>query len=92
MPLISASLTPAPSVTSTRIARDATFPRADLPRSPQEEKERLRHSGKISKEEIMNAEVNDMPPRYRLACQCFVRNEDTLVTFEGERYCCRSTR
>lgn len=50
----------------------------------EEEKERLRQLGKISKEEIMNAEVNDMPPRYRLACQCFVRNEDIFVTFEGD--------
>jgi len=26
-----------------------------------------------------------MPPHYRLACQCFVRNEDILVTFEGDQ-------
>jgi rubrerythrin len=26
-----------------------------------------------------------MPPRNRLACQCFVRNEDVLVTFDGDR-------
>ena len=25
-----------------------------------------------------------MPPRYRLACQCFVRNEDIVVAFEGD--------
>jgi rubrerythrin len=25
-----------------------------------------------------------MPPRYRLACQCFVRNEDILVSFVGD--------
>ena len=35
-------------------------------------------------EEIHDAEVNDMPPRYRLACQCFIRNEDILVAFEGD--------
>ncbi|MFO1108890.1 MAG: ferritin family protein [Bradyrhizobium sp.] len=48
------------------------------------EKEMLKQLGKISKAEIENAEVNDMPPRYRLACQCFVRNEDILVTFKGD--------
>lgn len=50
----------------------------------EEEKETLKQLGKITKEEIYEAEVNDMPPRYRLACQCFVRNEDIMVTFEGD--------
>ena len=50
----------------------------------EKEKENLRQLGKITKEEIMDAEVNDMPPRYRLACQCFVRNEDIFVSFEGD--------
>ncbi len=50
----------------------------------EKEKELLRQLGKISKEEIMDAEVNDMPPRHRLACQCFVRDEDILVRFEGD--------
>jgi rubrerythrin/ferredoxin len=39
----------------------------------------------ITKAEIENAEVNDMPPRYRLACQCFIRNEDIIVFFEGDQ-------
>ncbi|MBM3562521.1 MAG: 2Fe-2S iron-sulfur cluster binding domain-containing protein [Alphaproteobacteria bacterium] len=51
----------------------------------EKEKEMLRQLGKISKAEIEAAEVNDMPPRYRLACQCFVRNEDILVKFEGDQ-------
>lgn len=51
----------------------------------EKEKEVLRQLGKITKAEIENAEVNDMPPRYRLACQCFVRNEDVIVTFEGDQ-------
>lgn len=51
----------------------------------EKEKELLRQLGKITKAEIANAEVNDMPPRYRLACQCFVRNEDILVGFEGDQ-------
>jgi ferredoxin/rubrerythrin len=51
----------------------------------EKEKELLRQLGKITKDEIYQAEVNDMPPRYRLACQCFVRHEDILISFEGDR-------
>jgi rubrerythrin/ferredoxin len=51
----------------------------------EKEKEMLRQLGKITKAEIESAEVNDMPPRYRLACQCFVRNEDIVVVFEGDQ-------
>ena len=51
----------------------------------EKEKELLRQLGKITPEEVMNAEVNDIPPRYRLACQYFVRNEDIEVTFEGDK-------
>lgn len=50
----------------------------------EKEKEMLRQLGKITKQEIMEAEVNDMPPSHRLACQCFVRNEDIEVRFEGD--------
>jgi len=50
----------------------------------EKEKEMLKQLGKISRQEIMDAEVNDMPPRHRLACQCFVRNEDIVVSFEGD--------
>ncbi len=51
----------------------------------EKEKEMLRQLGRITKQEIVEAEVNDMPPRYRLACQCFVRNEDIIVAFEGDK-------
>lgn len=51
----------------------------------EKEKELLRQLGKITPEEIHDAEVNDMPPRFRLACQCFVRDEDILVSFEGDK-------
>jgi rubrerythrin/ferredoxin len=51
----------------------------------EKEKELLKQLGKITKQEIMDAEVNDMPPKFRLACQCFVRNEDIIVTFEGDK-------
>ena len=50
----------------------------------EKEKEALRQLGKITKQEIVEAEVNDIPPRYRLACQCFVRNEDIQVKFVGD--------
>jgi rubrerythrin/ferredoxin len=50
----------------------------------EKEKEMLRQLGKITKQEIMDAEVNDMPPRYRLACQYFVRDEDIFVSFKGD--------
>ena len=50
----------------------------------EKEKETLKQLGKISKEEIYEAEVNDMPPSHRLACQCFTRNEDILVRFTGD--------
>ena len=50
----------------------------------EKEKEMLRQLGKITKAEIVDAEVNDMPPRHRLACQTFVRNEDIMVLFAGD--------
>lgn len=50
----------------------------------EKEKEMLRQLGMISREELVAAEVDDMPPRHRLACQCFVRNEDILVSFVGD--------
>jgi rubrerythrin len=51
----------------------------------EKEKELLRQLGRITKQEIMDAEVNDMPPRYRLACQYFVRDEEIQVSFEGDQ-------
>ena len=50
----------------------------------EKEKEMLRQLGKITKQEILEAEVNDVPPRYRLACQCFIRDEDIYVRFVGD--------
>jgi ferredoxin len=38
----------------------------------------------ISKKELADADVNDMPPAYRLACQFIPRDEDILVQFSGE--------
>ena len=51
----------------------------------EKEKEILRQLGKITPEEIENAEVRDMPSRHRLACQYTVRHEDILVCFEGDQ-------
>jgi len=48
------------------------------------EKEMLKQLGKISKTEVQNAEVNDMPPHFRLACQCVLRDEDIVVKFAGD--------
>jgi rubrerythrin/ferredoxin len=50
----------------------------------EKEKEMLKQLGKITKEELVDAEVNDLPPLHRLACQTFVRNEDILVTLPGD--------
>lgn len=51
----------------------------------EKEKEVLRQLGKITPAEIENAEVNDMPPPHRLACQYIIRHEDILVSFEGDQ-------
>ncbi len=50
------------------------------------EKEKLTLSvnGKLTKDQLAAAEVNDLPPPYRLACQFIVRDEDILVEFSGE--------
>ncbi|WP_045226859.1 2Fe-2S iron-sulfur cluster-binding protein [Methyloterricola oryzae] len=50
------------------------------------EKERatLLAAGKLTKAEIEAAVVSDKPPKYRLACQYIVRDEDVLVKFSGE--------
>lgn len=50
----------------------------------EKEKEMLRQLGKITPSEIQDAETNDLPPRHRLACQCFVRDEDISVVFPGD--------
>lgn len=45
----------------------------------EKEKTVLKLSGKISKEQIQNAEVNDIPPPWRLACQFIVRDRKSVV-------------
>jgi ferredoxin len=46
----------------------------------EKEKTVLNLAGKITKDQIQEAEVNDIPPPWRLACQFIVRNEDVLVS------------
>lgn len=50
----------------------------------EKEKARLSAIGRITPEEIRRAEISDVAPRYRLACQYIVRHEDLLVTFPGK--------
>lgn len=44
----------------------------------------LKSVGKISAREEERANVKDLPPSYRLACQTIVTDEDLLVEFTGE--------
>ena len=50
----------------------------------EKEKTVLKSLGKITPEEIARAENDDIPPRFRLACQMIVRDQDILVRFSGE--------
>ena len=47
----------------------------------EKEKTVLRFAGKITAQQIEDAETKDVPPPNRLACQFIVRNEDILVKF-----------
>lgn len=63
-------------------------PLENKPRMSQALTEKERHTlvaeGLITKQELLDAEVNDMPPAYRLACQFVPRDEEILVKFSGE--------
>jgi ferredoxin len=47
----------------------------------EKEKTVLKLAGKLSKEQIEEAETKDLPPPWRLACQFVVRDEEILVRF-----------
>jgi ferredoxin len=47
----------------------------------EKEKGVLKLAGKITSKQIEDAETNDVPPPWRLACQFIVRDEDILVKF-----------
>lgn len=49
----------------------------------EKEKARLKELNVITDAELENAEVNDIPPRFRLACQFVPRDEDVLISFTG---------
>ena len=44
----------------------------------------LKSIGRISKHEEERANLKDLPPTFRLACQTVVTDEDLLVEFTGE--------
>lgn len=44
----------------------------------------LKSIGKLSKQEEERANLKDLPPTFRLACQAVVTDEDLLVQFTGE--------
>lgn len=48
------------------------------------EREGLKSIGKLSAKDAERATVGDMPPRYRLACQMIITDEELLVRFTGE--------
>jgi len=48
------------------------------------EREGLKSIGKLSAKDAERASVGDMPPKFRLACQMIVTDEDLLVKFTGE--------
>jgi ferredoxin len=48
------------------------------------EREVLKSIGKLPKHEEERANVKDLPPTFRLACQTIVTDEDLLVQFTGE--------
>lgn len=50
----------------------------------EKEKVTLSQNGKLTKAQLEDAVVSDMPPPFRLACQYIVRHEDVLVEFSGE--------
>ena len=47
----------------------------------EKEKTVLLLAGKLTRQQIEDAENNDIPPPWRLACQFIVRDEDILVEF-----------
>jgi ferredoxin len=47
----------------------------------EKEKTVLRQSGKITREELEQMIVDDLPSPWRLACQMIVRDEDILVEY-----------
>lgn len=49
------------------------------------EKSQLKALGRITAADIAKAETDDVAPKYRLACQYIVRDQDILVKFRGDQ-------
>jgi ferredoxin len=49
----------------------------------EKEKAKLHELGKITPKEVSDAEVDDLAPHYRLACQFIVREEEMVIHFTG---------
>ncbi|MES9965667.1 MAG: 2Fe-2S iron-sulfur cluster-binding protein [Sedimenticola sp.] len=50
----------------------------------EKEKQVLRELGKISKDELEQLIVDDLPSKWRLACQFIPRDEDIIVEYEAQ--------
>jgi ferredoxin len=50
----------------------------------EKEKVKLRELGKITAEQLRDAEVNDVAPPFRLACQFIAREEEVIIHYTGE--------
>lgn len=50
----------------------------------EKEKSKLKELGKLTQAELDEAEVSDLPPAYRLACQFIARDENVRITFSGD--------
>lgn len=48
------------------------------------EKTKLQDLGKITKEQITEAEINDIAPPFRLACQFIAREEEIIIHYVEE--------
>jgi hypothetical protein len=47
----------------------------------EKEKLVLKLAGRITAQQVADAETKDLPPPWRLACQMVVRDEDIMVKF-----------
>ena len=50
----------------------------------EKEKQVLRELGKISKEQLEQMIVDDLPSEWRLACQFIPRDEEVIVEYEAQ--------
>lgn len=67
----------------TCVVRVSSIDRKSRMGGPLTEKEKavLKEVGKLSKDEIDQMAVDDLPSEWRLACQMIVRDEDVMVEY-----------